>query len=178
MTAAEAARIKEKQIFEEYSVGKSVMAMVIPTIISQIIIVLHNIADTWFVGLTNDPNAIAAISLCLPLYSFLSGFSNLFGVGCAGVIARALGKKRPNEAKKAFSVAIYGAIIVSALYSILLFFFSEPILFLIGADSSTIGFSVSYTFYIIVLGGIPAILAGTLGHLIRSVGTRKKQASE
>ena len=174
MTAAEAARIKEKQIFEEYSVGKSVMAMVIPTIISQIIIVLHNIADTWFVGLTNDPNAIAAISLCLPLYSFLSGFSNLFGVGCAGVIARALGKKRPNEAKKAFSVAIYGAIIVSALYSILLFFFSEPILFLIGADSSTIGFSVSYTFYIIVLGGIPAILAGTLGHLIRSVGNSKE----
>ncbi len=174
MTAAESARIREKQIFEEYPVGKAVMAMVIPTIISQIIIVLHNIADTWFVGLTNDPNAIAAISLCLPLYSFLSGFSNLFGVGCAGVIARALGKKTPEEAKKSFSIALLGAFIISTLYSLLLFFFSEPILYLIGADENTIGFSVSYTFYIIVLGGIPAILAGTLGHLIRSVGHSKE----
>ena len=174
MTSEESARLREKQIFEEYPVGKAVMAMVIPTIISQIIIVLHNIADTWFVGLTNDPNAIAAISLCLPLYSFLAGFSNLFGVGCAGVIARALGKSKHGEAKKAFSTAFFGAFTVSILYSVLLFFFSEPILLLIGADSETIGFSVSYIFYVIVLGGIPAILASTLGHLIRSVGNSKE----
>ncbi len=174
MTTEESARLREKQIFENYPVGKAVMAMVIPTIISQIIIVLHNIADTWFVGLTNDPNAIAAISLCLPLYSFLAGFSNLFGVGSAGVIARALGKQKHGEAKKSFSTAFFGAFAVSILYSLLLFFFSEPILYLIGADGETIGFSVNYIFYVIVLGGIPAILASTLGHLIRSVGNSKE----
>ena len=176
MTEAEVARIREKQIFEDYPVKKAVAAMIVPTIISQIIIVLHNIADTWFVGLTNDPNAIAAISLCLPLYSFLSGFSNLFGVGCAGVIARAIGKNNHEEAKKSFAVAVYGAAVISILYSLVMFFYSEPILYLIGADSGTVGFSVSYTFYIIVLGGFPAILSATLGHLVRSVGN-SKQAS-
>ncbi len=170
MTEAESARIREKRIFEEYPVKKAVAAMIVPTIISQIIIVLHNIADTWFVGLTNDPDMIAAISLCLPVYAFLSGFSNLFGVGCAGIMARALGKNDHSSAKKSFSVAIYGAVAISLLYSLVMFFFSEPILYLIGADSETIGFSVSYTFYIIVLGGLPAILSAAMAHLIRAVG--------
>jgi len=176
MTEAESARLREKQIFEEYPVKKAVAAMIVPTIISQIIAVLHNIADTWFVGLTNDPNAIAAISLCLPLYAFLSGFSNLFGVGCAGVMARALGKKNHEEAKRSFAVAVYGSLAVSILYSLVIFFFSEPILYLIGADTETIDFSVSYTFYIIVLGGLPAILSAALSHLVRAVGN-SRQAS-
>ena len=65
MTDAEIARKREKQIFEEYPVKKAVAAMIVPTIISQIIIVLHNIADTWFVGLTNDPDAINILTCLL-----------------------------------------------------------------------------------------------------------------
>ena len=174
MASSDAARLRERQIFEEYPVKKAVAAMIVPTILSQIISVLHNIADTWFVGLTNDPNAIAAISLCLPVYAFLSGFSNLFGVGCAGVIARALGKKQVDYAKRSFSVAVYGAVGISILYSLVMLFFSEPILLLIGADANTVDFSVSYTFYIIVLGGLPAILSSALSHLVRSVGNARQ----
>ncbi|MBQ6809360.1 MAG: hypothetical protein IJP09_01460 [Clostridia bacterium] len=176
MLKAESARLREKQIFEEWPVGKSVAAMIVPTIISQIIIVLHNIADTWFVGLANNPDSFAAISLCLPVYSFLSGFSNLFGVGAAGVVARALGKKHIFEAKKAFSLAVYGSLIISIIYSLVMLLFGKPILYLIGADSATVGYSLSYTFFIIVLGGVPAILAMTFCHLIRAVGN-SKQAS-
>jgi len=110
----------------------------------------------------------------LPVYSFLAGFSNLFGVGCAGVIARALGKNQHGEAKKSFAIAFFGAFAISIFYSALMFFFSEPILLLIGADLETIKLAVDYTFYIIVLGGIPAILANTLGHLIRSVGNSRE----
>lgn len=176
MADSDSVRLRERQIFEEYPVKKAVAAMIVPTILSQIISVLHNIADTWFVGLSNDPNAIAAISLCLPIYAFLSGFSNLFGVGCAGVIARALGKKQTDYAKKSFAVAVHGAVWISILYSLVMLFFSEQILLRIGADADTIRFSVSYTFYVIVLGGLPAIMSAALGHLIRSVGN-SRQAS-
>ena len=58
---------REKRIFAELPVPKAVATMVIPTIISQIITVVYNLADTWFVGLTNDAAAVAAISLCLPV---------------------------------------------------------------------------------------------------------------
>ena len=46
--------------------------MIIPTIISQIITVIYNLADTWFVGLTNNASAVAAISLCLPVYNIVT----------------------------------------------------------------------------------------------------------
>lgn len=97
---------KEKQIFEDYSVPRAVAAMVLPTIVSQIIFVIYNLADTWYVGLTENANAVAAISLCLPIYTMLSGISNLFGIGGASVLARALGEGNIKKARKTFAYSI------------------------------------------------------------------------
>ncbi len=72
---------RERQIFAEYPVPKAVAAMVVPTIISQIITVIYNLADTWYVGLTGNAAAVAAISLCLPVYNIMTAFANLFGIG-------------------------------------------------------------------------------------------------
>ncbi|MCM1192327.1 MAG: hypothetical protein NC389_07830 [Acetatifactor muris] len=77
----------EEKLFGEAPVGKAVIAMILPTIISQIIIVIYNLADTFYVGLTENANAVAAISLCIPVYSMLSALSNLFGIGGAGAAA-------------------------------------------------------------------------------------------
>ena len=102
------------------SVPRAVGFMVLPAIVSQIIHVVYNLADTWFVGLTGDPNAVAAISLCLPLYNILTGLSNLFGVGGASVIARAVGYGDQKKAKQAFAVAAWAAFAFSAGYALLL----------------------------------------------------------
>lgn len=74
---------QEKKIFEEYSVIKAVATMAIPTIISQVITVIYNLADTWYVGLTNSATQVAAISLCLPVYNIMTALANLFGIGGA-----------------------------------------------------------------------------------------------
>lgn len=167
---------KETEIFEEYPVHKAVAAMALPTIVSQIIFVIYNLADTWYVGLTENPSAVAAISLCLPVYTMMSGISNLFGIGGASVLARALGQGDIKKARRTFACSLWSAFAAGLLYALLLVLFDRPLLFLIGADDSSIGYAVSYVNWTVVLGGIPTILAPTFGHLIRAVGF-PKQAS-
>ena len=58
----------KKQIFESLPVPRAVAEMAVPTIISQIIALIYNIADTWFIGLTNDPYKVAGCSLVLPVF--------------------------------------------------------------------------------------------------------------
>ena len=145
--------LQEQKIFEEYPVHKAVASMVLPTIASQIIIVIYNLADTWYVGLTGDANAVAAVSLCLPVYTILSAISNLFGIGGAAAISRALGRNSREDAKNIFALSLWGALIGAAIYSILILSTMRPLLALIG--------------------GIPTILAPTIGHLIRAGGFSK-----
>ena len=145
--------LQEQKIFEEYPVHKAVASMVLPTIASQIIFVIYNLADTWYVGLTGDANAVAAVSLCLPVYTILSAISNLFGIGGAAAISRALGRNSREDAKNIFALSLWGALIGAAIYSILILSIMRPLLALIG--------------------GIPTILAPTIGHLIRAGGFSK-----
>ena len=145
--------LQEQKIFEEYPVHKAVASMVLPTIASQIIFVIYNLADTWYVGLTGDANAVAAVSLCLPVYTILSAISNLFGIGGAAAISRALGRNSREDAKNIFALSLWGALIGAAIYSILILSTMRPLLALIG--------------------GIPTILAPTIGHLLRAGGFSK-----
>ena len=60
---------ENKQLFEQMPVPKAVMTMAVPTIIAQLIILIYNMADTFFIGRTNDPMMVAGASLILPLFN-------------------------------------------------------------------------------------------------------------
>ncbi len=60
---------ENKQLFEQMPVPKAVMTMAVPTIIAQLIILIYNMADTFFIGRTNDPFMVAGVSLILPLFN-------------------------------------------------------------------------------------------------------------
>lgn len=167
---------REQRIFGEYPVPKAVASMIIPTIISQIITVIYNLADTWFVGLTNNASAVAAISLCLPVYNIMTAFANLFGIGGSSVISRAMGTGHQRRARRAFALSVRGALIAVAGYSLLLGLLARPFLSRIGADAGSLDHAVNYTMVTMVIGGIPTILSAVFAHLIRSTG-RSKEAS-
>ena len=156
--------------FRRVSGGKGGGSLVIPTIISQIITVIYNLADTWYVGLTQNAAAVAAISLCLPVYTMMTAFSNLFGVGGASALARAMGVGNTRRAKKVFTISVYGTLLCAVVYSLLMLVFARPLLMLIGGDASSIDYAVGYTRITIVLGGIPTIMSATFAHLIRAPG--------
>ena len=72
---------KEKQIFEQMPVPKAVFTLAVPTVISQLIILIYNLADTWFIGQTGDTLQVAAVTVSYPIFMLLSAFANLFGIG-------------------------------------------------------------------------------------------------
>ena len=161
---------KERRIFEELPIPRALAVLILPTIVSQIIHVIYNMADTWFVGLTNDPGAVAALSLTLPLFNMITAVSNLFGLGGSSVISRHLGIFSYERAKKAFSVCFWWSIFVSIVYVSALLAFLRPILFLIGAEDSNIDQAVLYAVVSLIIGGIPMLLSTSISHLVRALG--------
>ena len=164
---------KRTELFETASVPKAVMTLVIPTVISQILTIIYNFADTWFVGRTNNEAAVAAISVAMPMFIVMTGLSNLFGIGGASVISRALGEKKIDKARGAFSFALWGSVAAAVLYSLAIFVFADKIVPLIGGDENSHAYVVEYMFWTITVGCIPTMLNVLLGHLVRSVGRAK-----
>ena len=111
-------RAKELRVFTEYPVLRAVLALAIPTVISQVILVIYNMADTFFIGLAGSDAMITAVTVCMPAFMFLSAISNLFGVGGASVIAWALGADAPKRARSTASFAFWGCVALALAYAL------------------------------------------------------------
>ena len=68
-------------LFESMPIPKAVANLAIPTILSSLVMVLYNLADTYFVGMLNDPLQNAAVTLAAPVLLAFNAVNNLFGVG-------------------------------------------------------------------------------------------------
>ncbi len=157
-------------LFEEKPVPLAVLTLIVPTVISQIITIIYNFADTWFVGRTDEAAAVAAVSVAMPLFIILTGLANLFGIGGASVISRSLGAKKEEDAKSAFTFALWSSIAAALLYGIVIFIFRQKLCYLIGGDKNSEKYILQYLFWTITIGSVPTILNSLFGHLIRSVG--------
>ena len=162
-----------RELFEKTPVPKALLALAIPTIISQLITMVYNLADTVFIGFTNDPSKIAASSVAFVLVFMMNCLSNLFGVGGGSLISRLLGEKKDGEAKSVASFSFWGSFLISAVYSLLVFVFMDPFLRFLGATDGSIGFAEDYAFWVVVVGSVPSTLAMTMSHLLRSEGYAK-----
>ena len=161
-------------LFEKVPVSKAVITLVIPTIISQIITVIYNMADTFFIGQMNDPNQVAAATLAMPPFVMLTGIANLFGIGGASLIARSLGTGDREKAKKCAAFSIWSAAILALIYGLILYW-SRPTLFpLLGTDKFTYDYCSDYFLWTITIGGVPTVLNACLAHLVRSEGYSKE----
>ena len=161
-------------IFRSASIKKAVASLAIPTVISQLITMIYNLADTFFVGMMGDPDKVAAVSLVFPAFILLNAISNLFGVGGSSVISRCLGAGKPEKARQASAFCVYASVFVTLLLSLAVLVFKSPVLRLLGANKDTEGFASDYIIWVLVVGGIPTVLGIVLGNLVRSEGGAKQ----
>lgn len=166
--------IETKEIFETRPISSALAKMAVPTIVSQLITLVYNIADTWFIGQTNNPYMVAASSLVLTIFLMTSAIANLFGVGGGSLVVRLLGRKDEEEAKKVASLSLVLAIVFSLLFSALCLIFMNPLLRLLGASDHTIGFARQYLIFVVVIGGLPTVLANTMSAMVRNIGYSKE----
>ena len=158
------------ELFENKSIPKAIMELSIPTVIGCLVMVLYNLADTYFVGRLNDPIETAAVTLVAPIILAFNAVNNLFGTGTSSVISRALGSRDYEKAKKTSAFGFYMAIFSGLLFSVAVVIFKAPLLNLLGADSSTYDATCDYLFWTVILGAVPAILNVVIGFMIRAEG--------
>ncbi len=163
-----------KEIFETMPVAAAVRTMAVPTVISQLIVLIYNIADTFFIGRTNNPYMVAGASLILPLFNITLSLSGLAGVGGGALISRLLGEKQDEEARKVYSFSVYLSILTSTLFAVGVLAFLRPLMGLLGAGKDTYTYASSYAFFVLVCGGVPTVLSNVLSTLLRSVGESGK----
>ena len=162
------------EIFENLPVPQAVRRQIIPAVISQLIALVYQLADTYFVGLLNDPVQTAAVTVAYPAFLMVTALSNLFGVGGASVLSRALGKHDTSQAGQISAVSFWFGAITAAVYVLFFSVFSTPILRLTGATDATISAASGYARWVILIGGLPTLLSVLLANLIRAEGRASK----
>ena len=161
------------EIFATMPVPRAIASLAIPTIMSQVITLIYNLADTFFVGHTGDPAQVAALTLVFPIFMLLTGIGNLFGIGANSKISRCLGVGDHEGAKRTCSFSFWGGIAVTVVLVVIFSLFCDPILRIMGASDQTLGHARDYVFWVIIIGGIPTEASLLLAHMLRGEGGAK-----
>ena len=162
--------VDRQEIFATMPVPKAPLTMAVPTIISQLVNLVYNMVDAFFIGRTGNSYMMAATTLTLTMVLVNISLSNLFGVGGGSLISRLMGAGKPEQARSVGAFSVYGALVASLLYSLLLGIFINPVLRFLGGSDQTMAYARSYAMIVVVAGSVPSMVSMTLAHLLRSTG--------
>ncbi|WP_296891138.1 MATE family efflux transporter [uncultured Methanobrevibacter sp.] len=150
---------------------KAIVKLALPMMLSMLLIMLYNIADSiWVAGL--GPDALAAVGFITPLFMVLIGLGNGIGAGANSLIARNIGAKNRDQANNAGLHAIVLSIIVSLVFTVLIEVFMVPILQFMGAGN-TIQYAMDYS-YIIFGFLFIFVFSGVASAIFRSEGDMRR----
>jgi len=162
---------QKAELFERTPVSRAVMMMSIPTIISSLVMVIYNLADTYFVGMLNDPVQNAAVTLAAPVLLAFNAVNNLFGVGSSSLMSRALGQKKLDVVRQGSAFGFWCAVGSGLLFSLGYTVFRVPLLAALGADRVTVEATGAYLHWTVTFGAAPAILNVVMAYLVRAEGS-------
>ncbi len=157
-------------LFESMPIPKAVMKLAIPTILSSLVMVLYNLADTYFVAQLNDSIQNSAVTLAAPVLLAFNAINNLFGVGASSMMSRALGRKDYGTVYESSAVGFYCALFSAMIFSVFYTLLRSPFLVILGADSSTSAATSEYLKWTVTCGAVPSILNVVMAYLVRSEG--------
>lgn len=158
-----------QNLFQDMPIQKAVYRMAVPTVISSLVLVIYNMADTFFIGQTHDALQVAAISLTNAVFVMYMGIAQLLGIGGSAVISILLGQGENQKSKSASVFCFYSSLLFGIVAGALILLFMDPLLSLLGSNEATYQFSKDYLYYI-ALGAPFILLANTFGHAVRGEG--------
>lgn len=163
--------MQKAELFERTPIPKAVFTLAVPTILSSLVMVIYNMADTYFVGMLNNSIQNSAVTLAAPVLLAFNAVNNLFGVGSSSMMSRALGARDYDTVRKSSSIGFYCALASGILFSLLVTMFRAPLLVVLGADADTTAATAQYLFWTTTCGAAPAILNVVLAYMVRSEGS-------
>ena len=162
---------QKTELFETMPIPRAVMKLAVPTVLSSLVMVLYNLADTYFVGMLNDAVQNAAVTLAAPLLLAFNAVNNLFGVGSSSMMSRALGSKDYDTVYRSSAFGFYCSVIAGLVFSLAYTLFQTPLLTLLGANDETMAATVGYARWTVTFGAVPSILNVVMAYLVRAEGS-------
>lgn len=158
-------------LFEQTPIPRAVAKLAFPTILSSLVMVIYNLADTYFVGMCNDAIENAAVTLAAPVLLAFNAVNNLFGVGSSSMMSRAMGTKDYETVYKSSAFGFYCALFSGVLFAALCGIFQNLLLRLLGADTNTMAATAGYVKWTVLFGAVPAILNVVMAYMVRAEGS-------
>ena len=141
----------------------------LPVVLSSIVTIVYNLADTYFIARTGDALLIAGVSVCAPVFMILMAFGNIFGQGGSSLISRLMGQKRPDEVRRVSAFCFWIALAVGAVIGLLLLLYRDPFLSVLGSSPDTLPYAREYG--TVLLTGAPFIVVNFIHmNLLRCEG--------
>ena len=157
-------------LFESMPIPKAVANLSIPMVVTSLVMVIYNLADTYFVGMLNDPIQNAAVTLAYPVMLAFNAVNNLFGVGTSSMMSRSLGAGDYEKVKSCSAFGFWGAVFSGLTFALVCTVFRTPLMLLLGADETTMAATGQYMLWTVSFGAMPAILNVVQGQMVRSEG--------
>ena len=165
--------MNENDLMSKMKISKAVATMAIPSVISSLVTVVYNMADTFFVGQTGDPLQVAAVSLTNPIFILFMAFANMFGMGGSAAASIAMGEKNEKRMKNVSAFITYASLITGIFFAVILLLGAKPILEIFGANKQTYDLAYGYLFHISY--GAPFIIwSAAASFVVRSEGASKE----
>jgi len=164
---------KAVDIFENAPIPKAVMVNIIPSIISMLMVLVYNLADTFFIGQTKNAYMVAAVSLATPAFLLFMAVGMLFGIGGTSLISRLLGEGKSEKALNACSFCFWTSSAVGIIGMLIMLLGADSIAKIVGATPDTYDYVVEYLK--IVSYGVPfLVLSNAFSSIIRAEGKASK----
>ena len=135
-----------KEFLATAPIGRLLFRLALPTVVAQLVNMLYNVVDRIFIGHMGEDGdlALTGVGVCMPLIMIVSAFAALVGSGGAPRASIALGKKDKDGAEAILGNCFALQIVLSAVLTGILLFFSRDLLLWFGASENTVGYATDY----------------------------------
>ena len=143
-------------LFETVPVPKAFMTLALPVVLSKIVSLVYNMADTFFIARTGNTDLVAGVSICAPIFLLMVSLGDLFGLGGSSVMSRLFGQHKDEEGKRVSGFTFYSAIATGVLVAAIMLLLRSPILRMLGAEGEVFLYAGEYYNWIAL--GAPFII--------------------
>lgn len=164
---------KSMELFSNAPVSQAVFKNALPAMAAMLMVLVYNLADTFFIGRTHDALQVAAVSLATPVFLIFMAVGTMFGIGGTSAISRAMGEGRTEYAKKVCSFCMWGCVIVGGVMSACMLIFINPILSLVGASADTWNLAKTYLMIVVCCGPF-VLISNCYSNVVRTEGESTK----
>lgn len=167
-------KLSNKYYLESAPITKAIAHLSIPMMIGMSVGTIYNVINAFFIGLLNNTDMLTAITLGLPIFTILMAFGNMLGAGGGTFITRLVAKQNIEKAKKIAGYTFYSSIIIGILLGIIAMITLNPIVKIMGADTSAIiNYTKSYSLTMFI-GGFAIVMNFALEQVVRAEGASKE----